>query len=371
MILSRPRLWPWHRGLFHKRNFTANLASSQLQEEEEHDRSEEIRLIKADLSSFLRTCRQSYHGKLLHYRLLSDGLELTAPFRSLLVLMYTNCSAFDDAHACLALLPQTLQNVFAWNFLFKALARQGLCHEAFCLYEDMVARGVVANKVTCRSMLDACISNPISSSVFLLHCLTREFGLDTDPSIGTVLANLYGRIGSLQDAAKVFDLILEKDVVSWTSMMLIYVQHGNSEMAIRLFEEMQVEAIVPDRVAFICAVTACDKPLALSKAREIHSAVVENALEADITVGTALVSMYGKYKSLTDARTTFHQMAQPNVVTWNAVIGANFQGGMETKAIYFFHRMLIEGALPNRETYINFFGACASSEGLAEAMQVL
>ncbi|MCO5614557.1 hypothetical protein L7F22_068840 [Adiantum nelumboides] len=367
MILSRPRLQAWHRGRF-KRNFTANIAPSQLQEEEEYDPSEEIRNAKAELSSLVRTCRQSCHGKLLHFRALSDGLEFQAPFPSLLVHMYTNCSAFDDARACLARLPPTLQNVFTWNLLFKALALHGLCQEAFSLYEDMVVHDVLPNKVTYRSMLDACISNPIRSHVFWLHSIARDSGLDTDSSIGTALANLYGRIGSLRDAARVFDLIMEKDVVSWTSMMLLYVQHGHSEMAIDLFEQMQLESIVPDRVALICAVTACDKPLAVFKGRKIHSAIIENALEADVTAGTALVSMYGKCKSLKDARTTFHHMSQPNVVTWNALIGANFQGGMETKALHSFHRMLIEGALPNRETYISFFGACARSEELTEGM---
>lgn len=366
MILSRPRLRPWHRGRFN-RTLTANLAPSQQEDEEEHDSSDETRKVKAELSSLLRTCRQSFHGRLLHFRLLSDGLELKIPFPNLLVLMYTNCSAFDDAHACIALLPQALQNVFTWNILFKAVALQGLCHETFRLYNDMVAHGVLPNKVTFRSMLDACNSKP-TSYVFQLHFLTVDCDLDTDAAIGTALANLYSRIGSLQDAAKVFDFILQKDVVSWTSMMLIYAQHGHTETAIHLFEQMQLEAIAPDRVTFICVAAACDKPLALPKGRQIHSAIMENGLEADVTVGTALVSMYGKCGSLRDAKTTFHQMAQPNVVTWNAIIGAVFQGETDKKAFYYFHQMLIEGAIPNRETYINFLGGCANLKGLFEGM---
>eukprot|EP00250_Pteridium_aquilinum_P012707 c20888_g2_i1 orf=3-2270(-) len=370
MFLSRPYLRPWLlRPL--SRKLTTSLATSPQEEEEQQDLLDEACNVKAELSfcaSQLRSCQHACHGKLVHHRLIRYGLEITVPLSSLLVLMYANCSAFDDAHACLALLPQPQQNVFTWNFLFKALALRWLCNQALLLYTDMVQHGVLPNKVTFRSMLDACAGNPTRYHIVQLHGLTMNNGFDTDAIIGTALVNLYGKIGSLQDAVRVFDRISDKDVITWTSMMLVYVQHGKSKMAIHLLEQMQREAIMPDRVTFITAITACDNPSALYKGRQIHSDIVENRFESDIVVGTALVSMYGKCGSLKDARTTFHLMAQQNVVTWNALIGVNFQSEAGGMAFHYFHQMQIEGVLPNRETYINFLGGCSSFEALTDGM---
>lgn len=369
MLLSKPCLLPSLR-----RKLTTSLATLQAyqqQEEEEQEEEEEACKIEVELSSctsLLRSCQHSCHGKLVHHRLLRYGLELTAPLPSLLVLMYANCSAFDEAHACLALLPQTHQNVFTWNFLFKALALHRLYPQTLRLYTDMAAHGVSPNKVTFRSMLDACLGNPIYSDIVQLHGFTLDNGLNTDAVIGTALLNVYGKVGSLQDAARVFDRIAEKDVVAWTSMILVYVQHGQSKMAIHIFEQMQLESIRPDRVTFIAVITACDSPLALVTGRQIHSGIVENRLEAELTIGTALVSMYGKCDSLKDARTTFHQMTHRNVVTWNALIGASFQGDEGSLSFHYFHQMQIEGILPNRETYINFLGGCSNCEELTKGI---
>ena len=92
-----------------------------------------------------------------------------------------------------------------------------------------------------------------------------RYSKDAEPhiSIANCLLNMYGKCHSLEDANLAFDEILNKDVVSWTSMIGIYVKCGHSEDAFHVFEQMlqQLEHSVtcdPNDVTFITLLNACD-----------------------------------------------------------------------------------------------------------------
>ena len=44
-------------------------------------------------------------------------------------------------------------------------------------------------------------------------------GLDSDELIWSVLSNMYGKCSSTKEARRIFDMIVDKDVVSWTTMI--------------------------------------------------------------------------------------------------------------------------------------------------------
>ena len=68
--------------------------------------------------------------------------------------------------------------------------------------------------------------------------------------IGTSLLGMYGELSCLCDAKKVFDEMCLRDLVSWSSVLLCYVENGVYREGLEMFRSMVLEGIRPDSVSF-------------------------------------------------------------------------------------------------------------------------
>ena len=80
---------------------------------------------------------------------------------------------------------------------------------------------------------------------------------NTRAMIETALVCMYGKIGNLDDARRVFDNMCSRDLVCWTAMIMAYVEKGENRNALRLFQLLKKENIKPDVVSFVGVLTAC------------------------------------------------------------------------------------------------------------------
>ncbi len=58
-----------------------------------------------------------------------------------------------------------------------------------------------------------------------------------------------------------------RNVVTWTAMILGYVKHGEGHKALKLFQQMQWEAVQPNPVTFVGVLNACASVVALEEGR--------------------------------------------------------------------------------------------------------
>eukprot|EP00249_Psilotum_nudum_P003995 c17516_g2_i1 orf=2-235(-) len=77
-------------------------------------------------------------------------------------------------------------------------------------------------------------------------------------------------------------------------MIAAYAQHSHAKEALQLFQEMNLEGMIPDKVTFSAILDACASLAALEQGKRIHEHVVERGYESDVVVGTAIINMYGK-----------------------------------------------------------------------------
>ena len=88
----------------------------------------------------------------------------------------------------------------------------------------------------------------------------------------------------------------------------------------------------------ISLLRACALVWSLRDGYVFHEHGVRDEIEKDVMVGTSLVNMYSKCCALEEAPSTFEDMCEMIVVSWNALIGAyssNKQGGKE-EALHLF-----------------------------------
>ena len=170
---------------------------------------------------------------------------------------------------------------------------------------------------------------------------------------------MYGRCGSLEDARCIFGTMLERDIISWSSMITICTHNGHGKEALQLSCQMRLGGVQPNQITILCILDACTKLAALEEGQAIHAEIVEGGYGANIIVGTALINMYGKCGNLGAAKSVHGRILGPNVVSWTALITTYAKNGCGNKALQLFQEMQLEGVKPNDVTFISVLTACS------------
>ncbi|KAH7276358.1 hypothetical protein KP509_39G004000 [Ceratopteris richardii] len=181
---------------------------------------------------------------------------------------------------------------------------------------------------------------------------------------------MYGKNGMLEEAEVVFDGLLTKDVVTWTSLICGYVGSGHGEKAIQFLFKMSEEGITPNSVTFICGLKACRLLGDIDKCRQIHTDLVKGGYEVDIRILSSLIGMYTSCNQFEETQVVFDKAFVKDVVLWTALIGGYAETGNSKEALTWLERMQIEGFLPNPATFVCGLKACCNL-GSSEEVQRL
>ncbi|XP_057422051.1 pentatricopeptide repeat-containing protein At2g03380, mitochondrial [Lotus japonicus] len=195
-----------------------------------------------------------------------------------------------------------------------------------------------------------------------LHCHVIKSG----PSDGFVLNGLvdaYSKCGHVCSARKVFDEIAERNVVSWTSMIVAYVQNDCAVEGLRLFNRMREGFVDGNDFTVGSLVTACTKLGSLHQGKWVHGYVVKSGIHVNSFLATSLLNMYVKCGDIGDARKVFDEMLtsddELDLVSWTAMIVGYSQRGHPLKALELFTDRNWAGILPNSVTVASLLSASA------------
>jgi len=126
--------------------------------------------------------------------------------------------------------------------------------------------------------------------------------------------------------------------------------------------------IVPSAVLFKGLLPACRD---LSRGRRLHALITEGMIPLDDSLGAALVSMYARCGTLSQAMEAFHLIPHPELISWTAIIGGHArrqEGGK--RALELLDEMLVRGVRPNAVTFVAAVLACKSLGDLNGARQL-
>ena len=168
--------------------------------------------------------------------------------------------------------------------------------------------------------------------------------------------------GKIKQAQEIFSGMTFRNPVSWNAMLAGFINNGQSEEGLKLFRLMIGSAEVGRNQSILSsALLACSNLLGLNLGRQIHQWVSKLPLSLNVTVLTSLVSMYCKCGHLDDARKLFCEMAQRDVVSWNAIMSGYAQHGLGERAMQLFNEMKQGGVEPNEITFVALLSACNHS----------
>ncbi|KAI5068818.1 hypothetical protein GOP47_0017163 [Adiantum capillus-veneris] len=323
-------------------------------------------------AALLKACAQLKdveRGCAIHAEIVRKGLLAGDAFiGSTLVDMYIKHGSLAKAQEVFNIMPT--RSVVVWTTLIAGFVEQGRGEEALRYVEQMRREGITPDAVTFVCSLKACGCIGATDKVHILHAELVKQGLEGELLLGSTLVDVYAKCGLLEDAQGVFNKLEHTDMVAWTTLISGYVDAGFEEEALSCFERMQTQGFSPCQVTVLSGLRACIGIGSLLKGQEIHADIVRKGMEKDLFVGSALVDMYGKCFSLTDAQSVLNKLPARNVVSWTALISGYTEHGYGEQALYCFDKMEDEGISPCMITFVSVLKACGSIGAIEKGLEV-
>ena len=126
---------------------------------------------------------------------------------------------------------------------------------------------------------------------------------------------------------KAFRGIALPNVISWTSLIAGFAEHGFEEESVQLFAEMQAAGVQPNSFTLSTILGACSKMKSIIQTKKLHGYIIKTRADIDMAVGNALVDAYAGGGMTDEAWAVIGMMNHRDIIT-NTTLAArlNQQG---------------------------------------------
>ncbi|CBI28186.3 unnamed protein product, partial [Vitis vinifera] len=274
-------------------------------------------------------------GFQLHSRILKCGLDCEVFVGNALITMYSRCCRLVEARR----------------------GNSGL--EAILVFLEMLKEGMKLDHVSFTGAISACGHGKEFELGRQIHSLAVKIGYDTHVKVCNVLISTYSKCEDIEDAKLVFESIIDRNVVSWTTMISI-----SEEDATSLFNEMRRDGVYPNDVTFVGLIHAITMKNLVEEGQMIHGVCVKTSFLSELNVSNSLITMYAKFESMSDSMKVFEELNYREIISWNSLISGYAQNGLWQEALQTFLSALMESR-PNEFTFGSVLSSIASAEAIS------
>ncbi|KAJ0985371.1 hypothetical protein J5N97_003727 [Dioscorea zingiberensis] len=308
----------------------------------------------------------------MHAILVKSCLESDVFISSALIHAFLKFGIVNEAEKVFDELPD--KDVVLWNAMVTGFAQLGDFARALEIFDRMGREGIEPSRFTVTGVLSVFTATGDLFHGRMIHGFVLKVGYDDGISVCNALIDFYGKCEEAEDAAKVFELMPDRDIFSWNSMISACENSGDHAGSLRLFALMRWNGIWPDAVSIATVLPACSHVAALSHGREIHALMIASGMRIAgeaIFVDNALMDMYGKSGALDDARKVFDGMPRRDTASWNILIAAHAAHGLGLEALNLFDRMCESGVAPDEVTFVGVLTACSYAGLVGKGKEML
>ncbi|XP_041007280.1 pentatricopeptide repeat-containing protein At4g02750-like [Juglans microcarpa x Juglans regia] len=235
-------------------------------------------------------------------------------------------ATFDQMH---------FRDSVSYNTMIAGFAGNECSSEALEVFVSMQKEGFKPTEYTHVSALHACSQLLDLRRGKQIHGRVLVANLSGNVFIWNALTDMYAKCSDIDRARWLFDRMLNKNVVSWNSIISGYVKNRHPEKCIELFCEMKSLGMKPDQVT------------------------VSNVLGAYFQCGY-----------VDEASRIFTQIEEKDKICWTTMIVGNAQNGREEDALMFFSSMLLANIRPDSFTISSVVSSCAKLASLYHGLAV-
>ncbi|XP_020537488.1 pentatricopeptide repeat-containing protein At1g08070, chloroplastic [Jatropha curcas] len=262
-------------------------------------------------------------GKMVHVHIIASVEEIPVSLGTVLINMYSRCGSIKFARKVFEELPD--KNIASWNSIIHGYVECGLNSEALRLFNLMKCSKVEADDVTMLGIISACRnSGELSLCIDIHSYIMRNDNLSRSNVLQNALVDMYAKCGNMARAKSVFDKMLVKDVISWTSIIVGHAINGEGEEALHAFRKMCAEKVEPNSVTFIAVLLACDHSGLVEEGQNLYDTMCKvYNIEPQIEHCGCMIDMLARAGMLDEANKFVKKMpVEPNTVIWRMMINA-------------------------------------------------
>lgn len=159
-------------------------------------------------------------------------------------------------------------------------------------------------------------------------------------------------VGRIHEAWRLFNAMPEKNIVSWNSMIAALIKNGDVEGARLIFDQMPLKNIV----SWNAMIAGCTENCRMEEARVLF----DEMQDRNVITWTSMISGYCRSGNVDEGYSLFRRMPERNIVSWTAMIGGfAWNGFYEEALLLFLESKESYDIKPNGETFISLAYACA------------
>ncbi|KAK9131195.1 hypothetical protein Sjap_011682 [Stephania japonica] len=383
----------------------------------------------------LRRCSTIQQAKETHTQIVITRSDQYAYLAARLIVVYAQFGCLADAKMAFQGIPvEHKSNLLLWNSMLRANQSYGYFAESLRLYLQMRTLGIMPDEFTFPLVVRTCASMGNWDMCKLVHVHVLVSGFQFRVHVANELIGMFGKLGYMDHARKVFDRMqfrsciswnsliygfsknydlegtintfkwmelegMEPNLVAWTSLLSAHARCGKCEDVLRLFCEMRLKRngqspilrfsskgrgnecldmfrrmlyanVDPNSVTFAGVLSACGELAVLDRGIEIHGHSIRACLDNNILVGNGLINMYVKCGKLKEAQIIFDKLGDRDLVSWNSMIAGYGMHGFGEDGLLTFRQMVEVGQRPDEVTFVAVLSACSHAGLVTEGRQL-
>ncbi|KAI5084838.1 hypothetical protein GOP47_0001007 [Adiantum capillus-veneris] len=249
-------------------------------------------------------------------------------------------------------------DVVLWNALLSSFVTDRKHGQAIQLFVQMQGEGVMPNECTFKAVMSICSSEHSLPFGKEMHVRATSL-LEHSISVGNALITMYGRCFSLVHAKSTFNVLLDRNVITWTIMLTLLTQRTQFAEAVQAFDRLLLEGVLPDEFVLAGTLDACVGLISIDKGKHIHARILGMKSTVETVMGTALLSLYADCGCLRAAENIFDQIFEQTTISHNAIIIAFAHHGQAQRALSLFERMQAKDVTADSNTFLGLMTACS------------
>lgn len=351
----------------------------------------------------------------LHAHFFKNGSLQNLNLANYLMTLYVKSSNLGHA---LKLFDEILnKNTQTWTILISGFSRAGSLELVFSLFREMQAKGACPNQYTLSSVFKCCSAEnnlPLGKGI---HAWMLKNGIDGDVVLENSILDLYLKCKAFEYAERLFELMNERDTVSWNIMIGAYLRAGDVEKSLDMFRNMPCKDVVTwntiidglmqcgyerfaleqlycmveygtefSAVTFSIALILASSLSLVDVGRQLHGRVLKSGFSGDGFIRSSLVEMYSKCGRMDkasiilkdvplkllrtgNARVTCKE-PKAGIVSWSSMVSGYVWNGMYEDGLKTFRSMVRELVVVDIRTVTTIISACANAGMLEFGKQI-
>ncbi|KAI9097572.1 hypothetical protein K1719_025343 [Acacia pycnantha] len=256
-----------------------------------------------------------------------------------LIDMYAKCRRINLAYCVFDKMPK--RNVVSWTALMCGYLQDGDAETSLSLFSKMGHSAVKPNEFTLSTNLKAAGIVGIAENGTQIHGVCAKSGFEWLTVVANSIIDMYSKCDRISEAARMFNIMPVKNLISWNAMIAGYTLKRHGEEALNLFRKMQERGDIPDEYTYSSILKACSCLGAVREGTQVHASLITQGFPYLIqsTVSGALIDLYVKCRCIVEARRVFDQIEPKNVISRNSLILGYAQEDNLPEAMDFFQQL--------------------------------